>query len=182
MNTSTSLARSSLIISAFLLSACNSHIPLEIRQPVAGSPDIAAVRAATDKHISQKVRWGGIILSIENKANTSQVTLVSFPLNDQGEPQVSDQSSGRFIAEFKHFLEPLVYNKDRVLTVTGILSGAETFNVGEFAYEYPVIQVDNSYLWPVKVELDYNDYPYWWYDPYYPWHYPYPRHPYHLHR
>ena len=182
MNISKTVSITSLISILLLITACSSHIPAEISTPVAGSADIASVISAPDNYINQKVRWGGIILKTENKTDNSQLTLVGFPLDDQGEPQISDQSPGRFIAVLTDFVEPVVYTKDRILTITGKLSGSHTEKVGDFDYEYPVVQVEHYYLWPVKQEPNYDDLPYWWYDPYYPWHYPYPRRPYHLHR
>lgn len=161
-----------------LMSACSSHIPPEIRQSLDGAPSVAQVRDKTDTYLSQKVRWGGVIHHTENKHNASWLTIIAFPLSDRGKPQDSDQSPGRFIAIVDEFLEPLVYSRDRKITVTGNLLRTETFKVGEFPYEYPVIQVDHHYLWPPELEPANYDYPpYWWYDPwynpYYPWRHPY---------
>jgi len=166
------------LLSIILVSACTSHIPPEIKEPVAGSPDIAQVRENIDTYLTQKVRWGGVILSTENKNNTSWLTILAYPLSDYGEPQVSDLSSGRFIAIVDEFLEPIVYTRDRKVTVIGNIVRSETIKVGDYPYEYPVVQVEHHYLWapdPEPVDPYYP--PYWWYDPwyspYYPWHHPY---------
>jgi outer membrane lipoprotein len=172
-----------LIIS---MSACSTHIPPEIKQPIEGAPGIGQVRDQPDAHLSRKVRWGGVILDTENQQDTSSLTIVAFPLRDNGEPRVSDQSTGRFIALVDEFLEPTVFTSEREITVTGTVLKTQTRDVGEFAYEYPVIQVQNYYIWPVKEDPTYVHYPpYWWYDPWYPYypiHYPhhYPHH--HQHR
>lgn len=159
------------------VSACSTLIPPEIRQPLEGSPGIGEVRDNADAFLSQKVRWGGVILGTENRQDTSRLTIVAFPLRDDGEPRVSDQSAGRFIAIVDEFLEPLVYARDREITVTGKVLKTETLNVGEFAYEYPVVQVQQYYLWPEQIEPAYIDYPpYWWYDPWYPYSPFYPHH------
>lgn len=170
-----------LLPSFVLASACSSHIPPEIKQPLEGSPDVAQVRAQSQNFISQKVRWGGTILETENKGDSSRLTIVAFPLGSDGEPKSDSQSPGRFIAVVNEFLEPTVYSKDREITVTGSLVKTENRDIGEFPYEYPVIQVENYYLWPVREEPSYYDYPpYWWYDPWYPY-YPY-YYPYYPHR
>lgn len=157
-----------------LVSACSTHIPPEIKQSPGGSPGVAQVRHQTDTYLSQKVRWGGVILHTENKQNTTELTIIAMPLSENGEPQNSDQSPGRFIAIIDEFVEPLVYSPERKITVTGQILRAETLKVGEFLYEYPVIQVEHYYLWPPEPEQSYPDYPpYLWYDSYYPWHYPY---------
>ncbi len=171
------------IYSAWLLlivtmSACSSHIPAVIQQPIEGAPAIGEVRDKADVYIAQRVRWGGVILDTENKPDNSSLTIVAFPLNDDGEPQVSDHSSGRFIAIVDEFLEPLVFSREREITVIGKLLETQTLDVGEFAYDYPMIEVEHYYIWPVKEDPVYDDYPpYWWYDPWYP--YPYYHYPHH---
>ncbi|NOQ70136.1 MAG: Slp/YeaY family lipoprotein [Gammaproteobacteria bacterium] len=174
-----------------LVSACSSHIPREIKQPLDSSPGVAQVRHQTDAYLSQKVRWGGVILNTENKQNASELMILAMPLSENGKPQNSDQSPGRFIAIIDEFVEPQVYSPKREITVTGQILRAETLKVGEFSYEYPVIQVEHHYLWPPEPEQSYVDYPpylwydpfypYPWYDPFYPWPYPY-YYPHHRHR
>jgi outer membrane lipoprotein len=167
-----------------VLSACSTHIPPEIKQPLESAPGIGEVRDKADVFVSQKVRWGGVILQTDNRQDSSRVTIVAFPLNGDGEPQVTDQSIGRFIARFDEFVEPLVFSAEREITVIGTVLKTETLDVGEYAYEYPVVQVEHHYIWPVKEYPVYIDYPpYWWYDPWY-WHYPYyypyyPHYPHH---
>lgn len=165
------------LASVILVSACSSHLPPEIKQPIEGAPEIAQVRENIDAYLSQKVRWGGVILSTENKDNTSRLTILAYPLSNYGEPRVSDQSSGRFIAIVDEFLEPLIYTRDRKVTITGNIIRSEIVKVGDFPYQYPVVQAQQHYLWSAEPEFDPYYYPpYWydpWYSPYYPWHYPY---------
>ena len=166
------------LASILFLTACSTHIPPEIKQPQVGSPSLEQVIEQAETYTSQKVRWGGVILNTENKQKSSWLTLIAFPLSDRGEPQTSDQSPGRFIAIVDDFLEPLVYSRERKITVIGRLLRTETLKIGEFPYQYPVIQVEHFYLWPPEPEPAVVDYPPdWWYDPwynpYYPWYYPY---------
>jgi len=158
-----------------LMSACSRlHIPDEIRQAPDDGPSITQVHRQADAYISQKIRWGGVILQTENKHEASWLTIIAYPLDDDGRPQESDLSLGRFIAIANEFIEPLVYSRNREITVTGTLIRIENHKVGEFLYEYPVIQIDHYYLWPAKLEpTAIDNRPYWGYDPYYPWHPPY---------
>ncbi len=169
--------RSGGLILMMLITACSSSIPVEIRHSLDSSPDVTQVRAQPASYISQQVRWGGMILEPENKQNTSRLTIIAFPLSDNGQPLTSAQSPGRFIAVINEFLEPLVYSRERLITVNGRVVKIETLNVGEYPYLYPVIEVDHYYLWPIKQVPRYVDYPpYWRYDPWYypgyPWRYP----------
>lgn len=170
------IIRASCIVSLLLIVGCSSHIPPEIRQSLDGSPDLVLVKSNAPAYISQKVRWGGVILQTENKDENSRLTIVAFPLNDVGEPLSKQQSPGRFIAIVDQFMEPTVYSRDRKITVIGNVLRTETLEIGEFPYEYPVIQLEHHYLWPVEEEPAYIDYPPYWYDPwypYYPFYYPY---------
>lgn len=181
MSVTKSLIRIYGCTAIMLMSACSSHIPPEIRQSLEDAPSVEQVSQAADDHLSKKVRWGGSILSIENKQNTSWLTILANPLNSFGKPQTSDKSPGRFIAIVDEFLEPLLYKPDRKITIIGNLLRTETINIGKHPYQYPIIQIEQHYLWPIDPEQSEIDrYPYWWsdpwYDPYYPWHSPY--HPY----
>lgn len=171
------------LFAVILLSSCSSHIPTVIKQELEAAPELGQVRADSNRFISDKVRWGGVIVNIENKDSISRLTIVAFPLSSDGEPNSSAQSSGRFIAVVDTFLEPTVYTTDRAVTIIGNLLKSETSNIGEFPYVYPVVQAEHYYLWPVKQEPGYYDYPPpYWYDPwypYYPFYSPYYSHPYH---
>ena len=169
--------RSGWLVLILLMVACSSSIPVEIRQTLVNAPGVAQVRGQPDSYLSQQVRWGGMILETENKQNTSWLTIIAFPLSGNGGPQTYAASPGRFIAEVDEFLEPLVYSRNRLITVRGSFSKTETLKVGEYPYLYPVIEVDHHYLWPQKQEPRYVDHPpYWLYDPWYypgyPWRYP----------
>lgn len=168
-----------LLAVALLVSACASNIPPEIETPVAGSPSVDQVRNNLEAYKMKKVRWGGTILETVNKQDASWLKIIALPLHENGEPRDTDQSTGRFIGLVDTFLEPKLFTADRRITITGHVLRYETLKVGEFSYDYPVIQVEHYYLWPIKVEPQYNDYPpYWWHDPFYPWPYPYyPRYP-----
>ena len=135
----------SALIFTMVLPACSSHIPLHIRQPVEDEPAIEQVHRNMDSYLTQKVRWGGTIVHTENKQNTSWLSIVAFPLNSEGRPLQNTKSPGRFIAIVDEFLEPLVYNTDRQITVVGTIVASESRNVGEFLYDYPVIKVQHHF-------------------------------------
>lgn len=155
-----------IAILLLMLSACSSNIPMEISQDVADAPSFSQIQKQPDSYLGQPLRWGGTILNTQNKQNATWVTIVAFPLSDSGRPMESDSSPGRFIAVIDDFLEPLVYTKDREITVRGKLIGNETIKVGDFPYPYPLLKADNYYLWATKPEIIDVNPPYYW--PYYP--------------
>ena len=119
--------------------ACSSHIPAAIKEPVPNEPSIQRAQLNTSDYIAQKVRWGGKILKTENNQNTSSLSIIGFPLNSDGRPILSGDSTGRFIAVVDEFLEPVVYKNDRDITVSGTLRRTESRKIGEFSDDYPVV-------------------------------------------
>ncbi len=164
-----------------VLVACSSKIPPNIREAPINAPGISQVRADPAAFMNSRIRWGGAILSLDHTADKSRLIIVTFPLNDDGKPVAKGGSAGRFIAEVEGFLEPAVYNKDRDITIIGDLISVETQRVGGFDYDYPVVTVDEFYLWPKKPLQ--TTYPRGYYRPFYRPYYPfYPWHFYHFHR
>lgn len=174
--------RSLWLFGVLALAACATTVPPAIDKAPPDSPDIATVLADPGRHVSQPVRWGGTILELDNRADSTWITVLALPLGAHGEPQGGGASPGRFLAAVAGFLDPMVYTQNRRITLAGTLTGTETRQVGEYGYVYPVLKVEDHYLWADPPEYSDDDYPYWWYDPWYdPWYYPwypyyYPRH------
>ena len=172
------------LLAALLLGACASPVPKAIREAPPDNPELEAVRSDAAAYASRQVRWGGEILETDNRENDTRLTVLALPLIRNGKPDDdTDNSPGRFIAIVPGFLDPKVYGDKRMLTVTGTLRGSEAGKVGEFAYSYPVVEVQTYYLWPKEVLLPPFGYPYydpwfydpWYYDRWYPLGYPYYR-------
>ncbi len=176
-------------LGSLLLTACASQIPLNIREAPPGNPPPQQVRAKPDDFKAQPVRWGGEILQVDNRENSTWLTVLARPLADNGRPEGSDERLGRFLAKVPSFLDPKVYAEGRKVTVRGTLEGSETHQVGKFPYRYPVVAASDWYLWPKETPRPADNYPWnydplfydpWFYDPWYPY-YPY-YYPPHLHR
>lgn len=164
---------SSLLLAGWLLAGCTSQIPQNIRQAPPNDPSVEQVRNSTIEDQIWQVRWGGEILEVENLENETRFTVLASLLTRGGEPETTDNSEGRFIANVPVFLDPKVYATGRQLTISGSVQRFEDRKVGEFTYRYPVVQADSYYLWPEVITPAYG-YPYpGWYDPWYydPWFY-----------
>jgi outer membrane lipoprotein len=122
-------------------------VPPSIRSGAADALTVAQARESGGQPAGTRVRWGGRILAVHNAPDTTQVQVLSLPLSRDGEPQREGGGQGRFIARVQGFLDPAVYAEGRLLTVYGVLAGAETRPVGEYAYVYPVVDVVDRHLW-----------------------------------
>ena len=181
-----------LLIFIFLLTACASNIPVEIRQ-FESSATINAVRNDINHYMGQYVRWGGIITGVENNESDTWIEVVGKHLNNYGRPASSDDSLGRFLVRIDGFVDPAIYKTDRKITVYGVVENRVVRQIDEHPYTYPLIKAEKYYLW--REYTNYPDpypYPYYgyhhYYYPYYiyhPYYYPYHfGHPYwhHYHR
>ena len=164
------------VIIVLILIGCASRVPLAINKIPEGNLSVVEVRKDAAHFIGAEVRWGGVISKVENKASQTWVEIVSRELKENGQPKISGESGGRFIASFKGFADPIVYKTGNLLTVLGTIEGQTTRPIGEYVYSFPVVAVTASYLWQVEAKPVQYDYPPpgWHYDPwpFYPWPYP----------
>lgn len=157
---------------ALFIAGCASQPRGSIEKAVEPAVDIAAVLESPDQYSGQKVRWGGTISNIENRAETTRVEIVSRRLEAKGRPKSDDDTSGRFIAIIDKFLDPGVYTKDRQITVHGTLAGTESGKIGGYDYSYPLVIADTHRLWKplpqsTRYYDPYRDYDPWFYRPYF---------------
>lgn len=152
------------VASALLLLGCAGQIPPDIRTPAPAALTVGEARAAPERHRGTPVRWGGSILRVQNARETTDIELLARPLDSIGEPRMNAAPQGRFIARFRGFLDPAEYPRERLLTVSGILTGTETHDVGDYPYQYPVVTATGKHLWPKPEPVDYGP---WYPDPWY---------------
>jgi outer membrane lipoprotein len=166
-------------VTAVLLGGCASVVPEAIRSATPGNLQVAQVREHPEQFRGAVVRWGGNIISTRNESDHTIIEIVARDLDGDGRPLEEDRSLGRFIVKVQGFLDPTVYKPERELTVHGRIEGVVEQAIGEYRYAYPVVQADNVYLWkqrhPPQAYMPYR-YPYpYYYDPWYPWGWPYYR-------
>jgi outer membrane lipoprotein len=133
--------------------------------PIAGNDfvQLTPQQATAQNSTNARVRWGGEIIKVEPKADSTCFEVLSRELYSDARPSRHDASEGRFIACTKGFYDPALYAKGRDLTVTGKVSGAEQHQVGEYNYTYAHVDADGVYLWAKRV------YPAGYYDPWWPY-------------
>jgi outer membrane lipoprotein len=169
------MKRHLLSICILLLSACSNLPPLIEDPPLfdisysQATPNIAHYKDAP-------VRWGGVIIGVENEQNFSLVQVLYYPLNSYGRPRLDEPNEGRFLIKSPEFLDPAVYTKDTEITVAGTLKGDIERTVGNKTLRLPLISSTVIHLWPAYVPGGYYGYggfgygyPYYGYYGYYPY-------------
>jgi outer membrane lipoprotein len=124
------------------------------------SASIAATGSseAPGPNADNKARWGGKIVSVLNKKDMSEIEVVFFPENRFGKPKTGLPSTGRFKAFVEGFVDPLVFEQGRLITVVGEVSNSHSGIIGEQDYTYPTLNAKGYYMWKettdVNVEID----------------------------
>jgi outer membrane lipoprotein len=134
-----------LLILGLLLTAC-ATTPPAIRQAPPGDLQLGEARDDVSAHRGTPVRWGGVIVSVENKDNETWIEVLEHKLSRFGEPKRYSPSAGRFLIRVSRFLDPLLYTKGREITVIGILEGEAERSIGKQPYSFPVVKADEHYL------------------------------------
>jgi len=131
-----------------------------------------------DQYAGRDIRWGGEIIFMENGSSNTDIAVLATTLGSNGKPDTDGVLEARFIARIPGFLDPAEYAQGLRLTVTGVVTGLETQMVGEYAYPYPLVQVQAYHLWPKEKPRTNH---YYYRDPFYdpwPWYGPWRRYPY----
>lgn len=136
-----------LLCIALLVSACAATPKLDT-QGIDRSllPDLAT--ETLDRSSGKRVHWGGVIVSSRNQANESVVELLAYPLSDSGRPNTDTAPFGRVLAVKNGYLETLDYSAGKIASFVGTLQPSRTGRVGDTEYRYPVLQIEQSGLWP----------------------------------
>lgn len=150
------------LLGAGLASCATVPKPLQ-GQFAASSPADGARGGQT----GQTVRWGGEIIKVDPKADTTCFEILGRPLGDSARPVARDTSEGRFLACRAGFYDPEVFRRGREVTVVGTVDGTQTGRVGEYDYVYPRVAATTIYLWPERTARVVGAYDPFFYDPWY---------------
>ena len=171
-----------LCLAVLALSGCASRVPILIKLPPDPNPEFHQVINNIDTFQNQYVRWGGKIISVENKEKSTWIEILASPLNRYGRPGSNTDYEGRFIAKVDGFLDPEHYSKDRNLTIFGTIDTEFVKRIDDHPYSYPLVSTKVYYLWPeyrtARYQYQYH-YPYY-HGYYYRYHFGFHHHSHHF--
>lgn len=164
-----------------LISSCGHVISKSVREHARADIPFSSVKENIDKYKGMTFILGGVIVATRNTDEGSTIEAMQTPINRYGTVIDPDDSSGRFMAVEKGYLDPLIYKKGREITIAGELIGSRKKQIGEIEYAYPLFKIKEIYLWreardyypyyPVYSPFYRYRYPYWWHDPWWHRHY-----------
>ncbi len=148
-----------LLLICLLLSAC-AGLPAAVKNVPVADVTYSQASQNPNSYKDTPVRWGGVIIEVENEENFTLVQVLSHPLNSYGRPQLSRPSEGRFVIKSSEFLDPAVYAKDKEITVAGMLKGDIERTIGKKTVRLPLLSATAMYLWPAFQGNPYYGYGY----------------------
>ncbi len=135
-----------------LLVGCAAPVIRDAPQVVDVAP--IDVQQTPGRHDGASVLWAGRIVAFRNLADTSEVEVVSYPIDRDQRPLTEAPSQGRFLLVLPGYVEALDYEVGRHLTVHGSLAGMQQGQVQEQNYLYPVVNGISVHVWPWGFMLD----------------------------
>jgi len=166
-----------IAVTVFLLSAC-APFSNGIMQQVDTTVPFADVQKSPEHYMTRTVLWGGVIIETNNRKGETDIKVMQTALDMEKRPVNLDKSEGRFIIRYTGFLDPVIYEKGREITIAGDIIGKKSYPLGDIEYDYPVVRAKAIRLWKKRTEYqDVNDpfrghYPLWWHRHPYWWHRP----------
>jgi outer membrane lipoprotein len=151
------MKRHLLSICLLFSSAC-SNLPPAIEDPPLYDISYSQAKRNIVQFKDAPVRWGGVVIDVENEQNFSIVQVLYYPLNSYGRPRLDKPNEGRFLIKSPDFLDPAVYTKDTEITVAGTLKGDVERKIGNKTLRLPLISSTIVYLWPDYEPGNYYNY------------------------
>jgi outer membrane lipoprotein len=134
------------------LAGCATGISRESRLKVTYTGTFSELQKTPETYTDEIIMVGGKIIETRVSSDLSELVVLQFELDNNGQPVNLDQSNGRFIVRSKQFLDPAVYQKATLISLVGKLKGSEVRAVGGFDYVYPLVEAIEIKLWPDEIQ------------------------------
>lgn len=128
------------------LAGCVTQPPLD---PQGVRPELSPIAAANDASTDNaRVIWGGMIISVRNLADSTEIEALAYPLDSRQRPLLKAPTQGRFIVVLPGYVEAYDYPQGRFATWRGRVIGTREVTLGERPYRYALMRADAGHLWP----------------------------------
>jgi starvation-inducible outer membrane lipoprotein len=125
---------------------CAHPLSQDIREGL--DPDIKFEPLANDPKLflGKRLLFGGVIVVIRNIKHGTELEIVQKNIGPYGNLEAGDYSGGRFLFFSKGYLEPEIYASERKLIGVGKVTGQKLGKVGDYPYNFSVIEVEELHL------------------------------------
>ncbi len=140
MNMTTVFRLLPALLVTVVLSACQTTPSID---PDDSASTVTPNQVQAESDVDQEYVWGGKILHVQNNPDSTELTVLAYPMDSNKKPRFRDSSSGRFIAVYPGYLEPIDYSAGNGIIAVGKLSGFRDGKVSGADYRFPLLQVDD---------------------------------------
>jgi len=130
-----------------VLTGCTHVISDENRKLAALSVTFETLKENPQSFAGKVVMLGGVIAGVKNTTDGGQIEIVQFQLTEEGYPDETQGSAGRFLATTPTFIDNLVYKQGSLITLAGEVKGTRVMPLDEVSYTYPVVSIRESHIW-----------------------------------
>jgi outer membrane lipoprotein len=151
-----------LAITLFFLSSCASVLRKDLMETGIRNFSFTEVVKNPEFYQGKLFILGGIVVNTKLTESGSLIEALYMPVDWQGSLQDTKEQTRRFLALYpkeQGILDPLLYDKNREITLAAILTGVEEGKVDEMGYTFPVFEAVQVYLWEKRPDLLYTPYP-----------------------
>ncbi|MCH9638769.1 MAG: Slp family lipoprotein [Betaproteobacteria bacterium] len=143
-----------LILIFIFLGACTS-LPPAIEKAQVEDISYHQISADLDRYKNTQVRWGGVVIGVENEENNSLMQVLFYPLDHYGRPQIDKPSAGHFVIKSTQFLDAEVYVMDREIVAVGTIDNEIGRTLDTQSTEVPQMSSTAIHLWPINYRGEY---------------------------
>jgi outer membrane lipoprotein len=105
---------------------------------------------------------GGRIVDTKLTRRGSLIEAIYVPVDWTGALKDIEPPARRFLALYpkdRSILDPVIYKRDRAVTIAAVFEGTETGKIDEMDYVFPSFQVVQIYLWEKRLPITCGPYP-----------------------
>lgn len=140
-----------------------SVVPPDLMEKVDRTVSFLQLKASPLSYKGRMVVLGGMVLAVKPlKPGGTRIEILQLPLDSDYEPlgRLTD-SSGRFLAFHKDFIDPATILVGTQITIVGEVTGAINLQVDDVDYSYPALDIKSMTVWsPRSPVLWGRPYPY----------------------
>lgn len=171
------LALFTLVLISLLMASCAAPvIKKDLLAEGIRNVSLSSLAANQNMYRGKLFILGGIIAATRVTDEGTVIEALYVPVDEKGYLEETP-GRGRYLAIWPKesgILDPMVYRRNRQITVAGTFEGFREGKLDKTTYSFPVFDAVQIFLW--KEVPPYPSYYYspYYYGPYYPYYYPYP--------
>ncbi len=166
-----------LLLTLIMLTSCAPVLRYDLMKKGVFNVPPSAVRGNPEAYRGKLFILGGIIVDTRVTDEGTLIEAIYVPVNSLGYLKNLSAVDGRYLALYDGFLDPLIFRKDREITLAGEFVENRRGKIDGMEYVYPLFRIKEIYLWEEKRYYYISPppppwyYPPWWYDPWWydPW-------------